>query len=183
MESVPGWIWLAGGLALVLAVLVAALRKRREPAVFEQPEEGRKPVAKLVLDKGGEVLLELFADVAPNHVAGFIKLSEDGFYNGLVFHRVVPGFVVQTGCPKGDGTGGPGYTLDAEFNERPHLSGTLAMARTSDPNSAGSQFYICLAPQPALDRQYTVFGQVNEGFEHVQAIEKGDIIREIKILS
>ena len=183
MQAVPGWIWLALGLVLLLLVLLAALRKNRNKMEFEPIEEGRKPSVKLVLEGDKEVILDLFPDAAPNHVASFLKLSEDGFYNGLTFHRVVPGFVVQGGCPRGDGTGGPGYSLDAEFSDRQHLSGTLAMARSADPNSAGSQFYICLAPQPSLDRQYTVFGQVTDGFEHVQEIEKGDIIREIKIIS
>lgn len=183
MEALGGWVWLALGLGLVLLVLLAALRKRKSPARFEVMEEGRKPSVKLVLDKGGDVILDLYPDVAPNHVASFIKLCEEGFYNGLVFHRVVAGFVAQAGCPKGDGTGGPGYQMEAEFNERPHLSGTLAMARAGDPDSAGSQFYICLAPQPALDRQYTVFGQVLDGFEHIQGVEKGDIIKEITVIS
>jgi peptidylprolyl isomerase/peptidyl-prolyl cis-trans isomerase B (cyclophilin B) len=114
-------------------------------------------------------------------VASFVELAEKGYYDGLTFHRVVPGFVAQGGCPEGTGTGGPGYRVKAEFNERPHLSGTLAMARASDPDSAGSQFYICLAPQPSLDGQYTVFGQTISGFEHVKAIKKGDVMESVKI--
>jgi peptidylprolyl isomerase/peptidyl-prolyl cis-trans isomerase B (cyclophilin B) len=183
MEALPGWVWLAAGLGLVLLALLATLKKKKASAVFDAPLDGSSVSVGLHLEKGGEVAIELFSDVAPNHVASFLKLAADGYYNGLIFHRVVPGFVVQAGCPKGDGTGGPRYTLAAEFNDRPHLSGTVAMARTSDPDSAGSQFYICLAPQPSLDRQYTVFGQVIHGFEYVQAIEKGDIIKEIRINS
>ena len=125
--------------------------------------------------------MELYPDVAPQHVASFVDLISKGFYDGLTFHRVVPGFVAQGGCPKGTGTGGPGYQLKAEFNAKQHLSGTLAMARSADPDSAGSQFYICLAPQPFLDGNYTVFGQVTSGFELVQKIKQGD--KMIKVTS
>jgi peptidyl-prolyl cis-trans isomerase B (cyclophilin B) len=93
----------------------------------------------------------------------------------------VQGFVVQGGCPNGNGSGGPGYKLKAEFNERPHLTGSLAMARTPDPDSAGSQFYICLAPQPSLDRQYTVFGQTTEGMDLVQKIRQGDKMVKVSV--
>jgi cyclophilin family peptidyl-prolyl cis-trans isomerase len=148
---------------------------------FPPIEEGRKPVVEIELEKEGLVALELYPDAAPNHVAGFLDLIGKGFYNGLVFHRVVPNFVVQGGCPDGIGTGGPGYMIGAEFNARPHVTGTLAMARSSNPDSAGSQFYICLEPQPGLDGQYTVFGQVIEGMEHVHKIKKGDGIKEIRI--
>ena len=113
----------------------------------------------------------------------FLDLIGKGFYDGLNFHRVVPGFVVQGGCPKGTGTGGPGYQIKAEFNERPHLSGSLAMARSADPDSAGSQFYICLAPQPGLDGQYTVFGQVTSGFELVQKVRQGDKMLKIAVVA
>ena len=181
--EMSGWIWLAlGGLAIIFIAL-AMLKGKKSMKTFDALEEGRKPSVKLSLEKGGDVILELFYDKAPNHVASFLDLIEQGYYNGLTFHRVVPGFVAQGGCPKGDGTGGPGYNIAAEFNDRPHLSGSLAMARSADPDSAGSQFYICLAPQPSLDRQYTVFGQVSEGFELVQKIEIGDIIKEITVLS
>jgi len=129
----------------------------------------------------GNIVLELFPKVAPQTVNSFVFLAREGFYDGLTFHRVVPGFVVQGGDPKGDGTGGPGYTLPAEFSDVKHITGTLAMARTSDPNSAGSQFYITLAPTPHLDGQYTVFGQVREGMDVVQAIRVGDVMDKVTI--
>ena len=118
----------------------------------------------------GRIVLEFFPDDAPGHVRNFIELAQKGFYNNLIFHRVIKGFMIQGGCPQGTGTGGPGYTINAEFNARPHLDGTLSMARTPDPNSAGSQFFICLGPQSFLDGQYTVFGQVVEGLDVVHAI-------------
>jgi peptidyl-prolyl cis-trans isomerase B (cyclophilin B) len=108
-------------------------------------------------------------------------LAQKGFYNGLKFHRVVPNFVIQGGDPKGDGTGGPGYMIKAEFNSRQHLEGTVAMARAMDPNSAGSQFYICLAAQPFLDHQYTVFGQVTEGMDVVKNIRVGDVMTKVEV--
>lgn len=99
----------------------------------------------------------------------------------MTFHRVEPGFVVQGGDPQGDGTGGPGYTLPAEFNARPHTRGTLAMARASNPDSAGSQFYICLEDARFLDGQYTVFGEMTDGFEALDAIRRGDVMRTVTI--
>jgi len=131
----------------------------------------------------GVIDLELYPDSAPMHVASFLKLIAGGFYNGLTFHRVIPGFVAQGGDPDGNGTGGPGYTIPAEFNERKHLTGTLAMARSADPNSAGSQFYITLAPQPGLDGQYTVFGQVIAGMDVVQALVVGDTMTKLELIT
>ena len=139
------------------------------------------PTAVIVLEKGGEIQIELFPEDAPKTVESFITLSKKGFYDGLTFHRVVPGFVAQGGDPKGDGTGGPGYTLKAEFNKRKHVRGTLAMARAQSPDSAGSQFYICFAPQPALDEKYTVFGQVVKGMEAVDQIKIGDRMKTIRV--
>ncbi len=144
-------------------------------------ENAANPLIKISTDKG-DMLLELFPDSAPKHVEGMITLVKKGYYNGLNFHRVVPGFVIQGGCPKGDGTGGPGYTLPAEFNKRKHVKGTLAMARTMDPNSAGSQFYICLDVIPHLDNQYTVFGQVVKGHDIPEKIKQGDKMK-IEIIS
>jgi peptidylprolyl isomerase/peptidyl-prolyl cis-trans isomerase B (cyclophilin B) len=143
-------------------------------------ESATNPLIKIATDKG-DMLFELFPDSAPKHVESLLKLTKDGFYEGLTFHRVVPGFVIQGGCPKGTGTGGPGYTLPAEFNKRKHLKGTLAMARASDPNSAGSQFYICLDAIPHLDNQYTVFGQIVKGDDVPEKIKQGDKM-SIKIL-
>ena len=129
----------------------------------------------------GTIKLRLYPDVAPQTVNSFVFLSKEGFYDGLTFHRVEPGFVVQGGDPLGTGTGGPGYNLKAEFSDRPHKEGALAMARSSNPNSAGSQFYITLAPTPFLDRQYTVFGEVTEGMDVVKRIRKGDKIKSVKV--
>lgn len=158
--------------AVILMVLIVPMAMCQVPANVKM-ENPQNPLVKIHTDKG-DILLELFPDVAPKHVDNFLKLTKKGFYNGLVFHRVVPGFVIQGGDPKGDGTGGPGYTIPAEFNKRHHLKGTLAMARSMDPNSAGSQFYICLAPQPSLDGKYTVFGQVVKGKDIPEKIVKGD---------
>jgi peptidyl-prolyl cis-trans isomerase B (cyclophilin B) len=129
------------------------------------------PKAKIATSKG-EITVELWNDVAPKHAENFLKLARDGFYDGLSFHRVIPKFVIQGGCPKGDGTGGPGWTVDAEFNDREHVPGTLSMARSADPNSAGSQFFICLTREHCrhLDGQYTGFGQVTEGMDVVEAL-------------
>ena len=120
----------------------------------------------------GDMTVELWNDVAPNHVENFLKLGRNGFYDNLNFHRIVPGFVVQGGCPQGDGTGNPGWSVKAEFNDRPHHPGTLSMARSSDPNSAGSQFFICLTREHCqhLDGQYTGFGQVTAGMDVVESL-------------
>lgn len=141
-----------------------------------QLEKTENPVVRLNTQQG-EMLIELFPDTAPKHVESFLTLIQKGFYEGLKFHRVVPGFVVQGGCPKGDGTGGPGYTLPAEFSKRPHEKGTLAMARTNDPNSAGSQFYICLDRIEHLDENYTVFGRVVKGHEVPEKIKQNDTMK------
>lgn len=146
----------------------------------KRPSETEKYVT-IEMEKGGEIVIELYPHSAPKTVENFLKLTREGFYNGLTFHRVVPNFVVQGGDPQGDGTGGPGYTIPAEFNDRKHLTGTVAMARGHDPDSAGSQFYICLKPQPHLDGNYTVFGQVVEGMEIVQQIERGDVMKKVSI--
>lgn len=107
----------------------------------------------------GTIVLDLYPDVAPGHCQNIIGLTKIGFYDGIIFHRVIPGFVAQVGCPNGTGTGGPGYTIRAEFNKIPHEAGVLSMARTSDPHSAGSQVFLCLDTVPHLDNQYTVFGK------------------------
>jgi peptidylprolyl isomerase/peptidyl-prolyl cis-trans isomerase B (cyclophilin B) len=156
-------------------------RKRVALKTFDPLPEGSKPVLTIELENGGLVKVELYPQDAPNHCAALVDLVKKAYYDGLSFHRVVEGFVVQGGCPKGNGSGGPGYKLKAEFNERPHLTGSLAMARTPDPDSAGSQFYLCLAPQPSLDRQYTVFGQTIEGMELVQKIRQGDKMVKLSV--
>ncbi|HEY7982474.1 MAG TPA: peptidylprolyl isomerase [Candidatus Eremiobacteraceae bacterium] len=134
-----------------------------------------------IATKHGDIVFDFYTAHAPGTVAAFIKLARSGFYDGLTFHRVEPGFVIQGGCPNGDGMGGPGYNLKAEFNDKPHVLGTVAMARASSPNSAGSQFYICLGDARFLDKQYTVFGQVTSGIEAVKAVRIGDKMDKITI--
>lgn len=124
--------------------------------------------------KSGPVKIALRPDLAPNHVARIKELAERGFYDGVVFHRVIPDFMAQTGDPTGTGSGGSDLPdLKAEFTNEKHGRGTVSMARSSSPNSANSQFFICFADSPWLDRQYTVWGKVTEGMEHVDAIKKG----------
>lgn len=124
--------------------------------------------------KDGDVVIEMYPDVAPNHVARIKELVRQGFYNGLKFHRVIDGFMAQTGCPYGNGTGGSGKKLKAEFNRVPHKRGTVSMARSMLPDSADSQFFICFADCPWLNGQYTVWGEVTSGMEYVDMIKKGD---------
>ncbi|MGP6157391.1 MAG: peptidylprolyl isomerase [Vulcanimicrobiaceae bacterium] len=131
--------------------------------------------------KKGDIVLRFYPRDARQHSAAFIKLAREGFYDGLTFHRVEPGFVIQGGCPNGNGTGGPGYNLDAEFNAHPHTKGTVAMARAQSPNSAGSQFYICLGDARFLDKQYTVFGQTVEGQDVIDSIRVGDVMEKVSI--
>jgi cyclophilin family peptidyl-prolyl cis-trans isomerase len=129
----------------------------------------------------GVIKFKFYTKDAPMTVNRIVELISKGFYNGLTFHRVVPGFVIQGGDPQGTGSGGSGTKLKAEFNERHHLEGTVAMARAMDPDSADSQFYICLAPQPRLDHQYTVFGQVIDGMDVVRKIAVGDKMTSVTI--
>ena len=124
--------------------------------------------------KSGQVKIELRPDLAPNHVARISELTKDGFYDGIVFHRVIAGFMAQTGDPTGTGTGGSKKpNLKAEFSREPHVRGTCSMARSGNPDSANSQFFICFDDAPWLDGQYTVWGKVVEGMEHIDAIKKG----------
>jgi cyclophilin family peptidyl-prolyl cis-trans isomerase len=131
------------------------------------------PTAKIQTSEG-DFTVELWDDVAPKHAENFKKLVESDFYDGLTFHRIIPGFVIQGGCPKGDGTGGPGWNVEAEFNDRKHEPGVLSMARSADPNSAGSQFFVCLTREHCqhLDGQYTAFGKVIEGMDTIEKIAK-----------
>ena len=132
----------------------------------------------LTLQTGEAIQFELYPEYAPKTVDNFVQLAKKGYYNGLTFHRVIPSFMIQGGCPKGDGTGGPGHTIPGEFqangwkNPLKHTAGVFSMARTSDPNSAGSQFFITVAATPHLDNQYAAFGKVVAGFEHAIAISK-----------
>jgi peptidyl-prolyl cis-trans isomerase B (cyclophilin B) len=120
----------------------------------------------------GKILLDMLSDVAPGHVANILGLAKIGYYDGLGFHRIIKGFMIQGGCPEGTGTGGPGYTIKAEFNKTKHVPGVLSMARTNDPNSAGSQFFICHGDATFLDNQYTAFGKTADdaSLEVVKAI-------------
>ena len=127
----------------------------------------------------GTINLDLFEKDAPNTVDNFVKLSKDGFYDGLNFHRVIPNFMIQGGCPNGTGTGGPGYTIKCEINDNKHEAGSLSMAHAGK-DTGGSQFFICHAPQPHLDGVHTVFGKT-ENMDVVNKIEKGDTIESVKI--
>ena len=128
----------------------------------------------LSLDSG-DVVIKLRPDLAPNHVARITELAGEGFYDGVKFHRVIPGFMAQGGCPNGTGMGGSSKpNLKQEFNAEPHVRGVCSMARTNDPNTANSQFFICFDDASFLDRQYTVWGQVISGMEHIDALPKGE---------
>ena len=160
---------------LILASTASAEMKSRK---FTKEEIKKMAETRAVIEtKFGNIELKFFPDVAPNHVNNFIELAKKGFYDGTTFHRVIPGFMIQGGDPNSKnadkathGMGGPGYTVKAEFNSRPHKRGILSMARAADPNSAGSQFFICVADAPFLDRQYTVFGEVVSGMDVVDKI-------------
>jgi len=126
----------------------------------------------------GKVVIAMRPDLAPDHVAHIKKLAREGFYDGIVFHRVIEGFMAQTGCPKGQGTGGSKYpNLKAEFNAEPHVRGTCSMARSSMPDSANSQFFICFGDARFLDKQYTAWGSVIEGMENVDKIKRGEPVQ------
>lgn len=140
-----------------------------------------KQVATVTLEQGGEIRIEFFPEDAPKTVENFVTLATKGFYDNLTFHRVVPGFVVQGGDPKGNGSGGPGHTIKAEFNKNKHVRGSVAMARSAHPDSAGSQYYITYGPQPHLDGSYTVFGKVVSGMELVDKIQQGDRMKSVTI--
>jgi len=122
----------------------------------------------------GRVSIEMRPDIAPRHVARIKELVREGFYDGITFHRVIEGFMAQTGCPHGTGTGGSGQKLKAEFSKEKHVRGTVSMARAQNPDSADSQFFICFQDSPFLNGQYTIWGQVTEGMENVDKIKRGE---------
>jgi len=172
---------------LLAALVVALVVPSGAWAQASKPAESKgtarvKQIAEITMEKGGVIKIEFFPEDAPKTVENFITLAKKGFYDGLSFHRVEPGFVVQGGDPKGDGTGGPGYKIKAEFNKQQHDRGVVAMARSQDPDSAGSQFYITLAPAHFLDGKYTVFGKVTSGMNIVDSIKKGDKMKSVKIV-
>jgi peptidyl-prolyl cis-trans isomerase B (cyclophilin B) len=149
-------------------------------------------VTAVIDTSAGSMTLEFFPDKAPGHVDNFVKLAEKGFYDGTVFHRVIKGFMIQGGCPQGTGTGGPGYKIKAEFNDTPHVRGILSMARSQDPNSAGSQFFICHGDARFLDKNYTAFGRLIAGDDTLDKIatapvkpggEKSSPVTPVKIKS
>ena len=163
---------------LLLGIVAAAL----SPAMAQTAAPISAPTVPdlenmLVLDlsTGGRVTIQMFPAVAPAHVERIKTLTRQGFYNGVVFHRVIDGFMAQTGDPKGTGQGGSELPdLKAEFNDTPHLRGTVSMARTNEPDTANSQFFICFQPRFSLDKKYTVFGRVTSGMQFVDAIERGE---------
>jgi peptidylprolyl isomerase len=125
----------------------------------------------------GRVVIEMRPELAPGHVARIKELVRDGFYDGIVFHRVIDGFMAQTGCPHGTGTGGSGQKLKAEFNPEPHVRGTVSMARAQNPDSGDSQFFICFDEASFLNKQYTVWGRVTEGMDNVDKIKRGEPVQ------
>lgn len=133
-------------------------------------------------ENGEKIIIEFYPNEAPKTVENFEKLANEGFYNGLTFHRVIPGFVAQGGCPLGNGTGGPGYTIkcETEGNPHKHVAGSLSMAHAGK-DTGGSQFFIVHEPQPHLDGVHTVFGQVVEGLESVYRIKQGDVMEEVRV--
>lgn len=160
---------LVAALSVTLSVFAATKNSGESPIEVKDPENT------LVMQlKDGDVIIEMYPDAAPKHVARIKELVRQGFYNGLKFHRVIDGFVAQTGDPRGNGTGGSGLQLKAEFNDRHHGRGAVSMARGAFQDSADSQFFICLTDQSYLDGKYTLWGQVISGMEYVDNIKKGN---------
>jgi peptidyl-prolyl cis-trans isomerase B (cyclophilin B) len=167
-----------GLLFLLLVTVSQAFPEELRSKAFTQGEIKVMEASKAVIHTDfGDITLKFFPKLAPNHVNSFMELAKKGFYDGTIFHRVIPGFVIQGGDPNSKshekarhGMGGPGYRLKAEFNSKPHKRGTLSMARSSHPDSAGSQFFICVSDVPSLDEKYTVFGEVTQGMDVVDKI-------------
>jgi peptidylprolyl isomerase len=137
------------------------------------------PENTLILETSqGSITIALRPDLAPNHCARIKELARDKFYDGIVFHRVIDGFMAQTGCPEGTGTGGSGQNLSAEFNDEPHVRGTTSMARSASPDSADSQFFICFDDTPFLNGEYTVWGKVVDGMDNVDKIKRGEPVND-----
>jgi len=149
----------------------------------------KNPIVTINMNDGSVIKLELYPDVAPNTVKNFISLINAGYYNGLIFHRVISGFMIQGGCPKGIGTGGPGYTIEGEFahngikNDLKHERGVISMARAMDPNSAGSQFFITTVPTEWLNGKHTIFGEVvsEKDLEVVKSLSNGDVMESVTV--
>ncbi len=174
----------AGAAAGAAAPAKAVTAPSNATAQEELPPLQRDPskaLTALVSTEKGDIRFVLMEAKAPVTVENFVKLARKGFYANLAFHRVEPGLLIQGGDPKGDGTGGPGYAIKGEFNSLPFISSAIGMARTADPDSAGSQFFICIRNLPSLNNQYALFGYVIEGMDVVSSIQKGDRMREVRI--
>src|SRR3990172_7027397 len=160
-------------ITMLMLLISSSVFSEERHKTFTKEEIKKMDETRAVIEtKLGNIELKFFPDVAPNHVKNIIELAKKGFYDGTIFHRVIPGFMIQGGDPNSKdpdkskhGTGGPGYTIKAEFNDRKHKRGILSMARAQHPDSAGSQFFICVADAPALNGKYTVFGEVASGME------------------
>ncbi|MGV3488488.1 MAG: peptidylprolyl isomerase [Tuberibacillus sp.] len=170
-------------LLLIMAVTGCGNKSNRDQtdSASQYPSDVKQnPIMTITMEDGQQIVVELYPQVAPNTVANFISLVKKGYYNGLIFHRVIPGFMIQGGDPKGNGTGGPGYAIKGEFigngfnNKLKHERGVISMARAQDPDSAGSQFFIMVASGPQLDGQYAAFGKVKKGMSVVDEIVSVD---------
>jgi peptidyl-prolyl cis-trans isomerase B (cyclophilin B) len=164
-------------LALLLTVATSGHALGRQ---YNRDYTGTKQIFAEISTHEGPIKLELYFKKSPNTVANFIHLADSGFYKGLTFHRIIEGFMAQAGDPNGDGTGGPGWSVDEESNDLKHEAGTLAMANAG-PNTGGSQFFICHMPQPHLDGRHTIFGKLVSGFDALARLERGDPILDVKI--
>ncbi|KMJ56199.1 peptidylprolyl isomerase [Bacillus sp. LL01] len=178
-------------LLMIALMMLVACGQSSDEEMNEADEQGSdevasdadSPIVTMEMENGGEVLIELYPDVAPKTVGNFVSLVEEGFYDGLTFHRVIPGFMIQGGDPDGNGTGGPGYSIEGEFssngfeNNLKHDRGVISMARSQDPNSGGSQFFIMVADTPSLDGEYASFGKVIKGMDVVDKIVTVDTVR------
>ena len=165
---------------ITAAFLNITAEEKKKGKVFNRDFSKTKKVTAIVETHEGTMTFDLLFKDAPNTVANFMELSNSGFYNGLIFHMVIQGFQVQGGDPEGTGAGGPGYTIDDEKNDNKHEAGSLGMLNKGS-NSGGSQFYVTHMPQPHLDGRHTIFGKIESGFDVLMRIEKGDIIKSIKI--
>jgi peptidyl-prolyl cis-trans isomerase B (cyclophilin B) len=171
------WIRIGSVLAFFLLLMNGAYAETKQKFFAKEEIKKMSETRAIIETSLGNIELKLFPDVAPNHVSNFVELAEKRFYDGTTFHRVIPKFMIQGGDPNSKkpdrskhGMGGPGHTIKAEFNDKPHKRGTLSMARAADPDSAGSQFFICVADSYFLDKQYTVFGEVTSGMDVVDKI-------------
>ncbi|MDV2686566.1 peptidylprolyl isomerase [Alkalihalophilus lindianensis] len=185
-KTVLRWSFLMIALMMLVACGQAndeEMNEEDEQDSDEVMSETGSPIVTMEMENGGEVLIELYPDVAPKTVENFVSLVEEGFYDGLTFHRVIPGFMIQGGDPDGNGTGGPGYSIEGEFssngfeNDLKHDRGVISMARSQDPNSGGSQFFIMVAETPSLDGEYASFGKVIEGMDVVDEIVAVETVR------